>query len=319
MDWYEDTQTNLWAFPRGMKRNGGVGDKSIEWTSKYGSLVGDIYAAASCDGINDVGLVGNALYLAESDYGDPNQSDKPQISIGAWLQYILDNYSTVAEAVEGFREQPFAIVAPVLPGDKPSTGHISISDSSGDNAIFEYIEGELIIHHDHKYSVMTNQPPYDQQLAINTYWDTVGGLNMLPGTHRASDRFARVSWNLNAAQQPEALKKVDSKEMAAGVILSIMRHMSVPLTLADPEKPNISATAWRVVSDIKNKIFYFDYSYRPSVFWVDLKKLNLKEGAPSQKLEAYNMTGLTGEVSDKFVPHEPFPWLSEENKSRCAS
>lgn len=46
MDWYEDTQTNLWAFPRGMKRNGGVGDKSIEWTSKYGSLVGDIYAAA---------------------------------------------------------------------------------------------------------------------------------------------------------------------------------------------------------------------------------------------------------------------------------
>jgi choloylglycine hydrolase len=25
MDWVEDMQTNLWAFPRGMKRNGGLG------------------------------------------------------------------------------------------------------------------------------------------------------------------------------------------------------------------------------------------------------------------------------------------------------
>ena len=39
MDWYDDTGTDLWAFPRGMERNGGAGPGSIKWTSKYGSVV----------------------------------------------------------------------------------------------------------------------------------------------------------------------------------------------------------------------------------------------------------------------------------------
>lgn len=42
MDWYDDTGTDLWTFPRGMIRDGGVGPDSIKWTSKHGSLVGDI-------------------------------------------------------------------------------------------------------------------------------------------------------------------------------------------------------------------------------------------------------------------------------------
>ena len=48
--------------------------------------------------MNEKGLVGNVLYLAEAEYGDADP-DKPQISIGAWLQYILDSFATVAEAV----------------------------------------------------------------------------------------------------------------------------------------------------------------------------------------------------------------------------
>jgi choloylglycine hydrolase len=35
----EDIRTNLWSFPRGMSRDGGVGPKSISWTSKYGSVI----------------------------------------------------------------------------------------------------------------------------------------------------------------------------------------------------------------------------------------------------------------------------------------
>ena len=37
MDWKETLRTNLWAFPRGMQRDGAAGPKSIRWTSKYGS------------------------------------------------------------------------------------------------------------------------------------------------------------------------------------------------------------------------------------------------------------------------------------------
>ena len=38
MDWAEETDTDLWAFPAGLKRDSGVGTGSIEWTSKHGSV-----------------------------------------------------------------------------------------------------------------------------------------------------------------------------------------------------------------------------------------------------------------------------------------
>ena len=40
-----------------------------------------------------------------------------------------------------------------------------------------------------EYQVMTNSPKYSSQLAINDYWKEIGGLQMLPGTNRSSDRF----------------------------------------------------------------------------------------------------------------------------------
>ena len=41
---------------------------------------------------------------------------------------------------------------------------------------------------------MTNSPVYDQQIAINTYWDLIGGNRMLPGTINAADRYVRASY-----------------------------------------------------------------------------------------------------------------------------
>ena len=182
MDWAEDPGTDLWSFPKGLKRDGGAGPGSIEWTSKYGSVIASFYNIATVDGMNDAGLVANALYLAEADYGDARASGKPLISVGAWTQYVLDNFSTVAEAVEALSKEPFAVVAPELPNGKKAAGHLALADASGDSAIFEYIGGKLVIHHDRKYTVMTNSPSFDQQLAIDAYWKGVNGLNFLPGT-----------------------------------------------------------------------------------------------------------------------------------------
>ena len=43
MDWFECLGSDLWSFPRGMKRDGGTGPKALAWTSKYGSVVVDAY------------------------------------------------------------------------------------------------------------------------------------------------------------------------------------------------------------------------------------------------------------------------------------
>lgn len=306
MDWYDDLGSDLWAFPRGMSRDGGTGSKAIQWTSKYGSVVVDAYDVAATDGMNEAGLVANVLYLAEADYGDANASNKRQLSVGAWLQYILDNFGSVSETVNALRKEPFIVVAPTLPGGKAASAHVSLSDPTGDSAIFEYVNGELIIHHDPSYTVMTNSPTFDQQLAINTYWDEVGGLKMLPGTHRAADRFARVSWNLNATP------KVDDPELAVATVFSLVRGISVPIGISDPEKPNIASTLWRTVADTKAKRYFFESALSPSIFWVDLNKLNLTEGSTPRKLSLKGNPLLAGEVSASFKPTQPFKFLGDE-------
>jgi choloylglycine hydrolase len=157
MDWPEDQRSNAWVFPRGMARNGAAGARSVRWTSRFGSVAMSSYDAATSDGMNEHGLAANALYLAESDYGAPD-GRSPTMSIMAYPQYVLDNFGCVAEVVEHLRAHAFQILVPNLPNGKPATCHLSISDPTGDSAIFEYLGGELIIHHGKQYQVMTNSP-----------------------------------------------------------------------------------------------------------------------------------------------------------------
>ncbi len=314
MDWKEDMLSNLYVFPAGMKRDGASGPKSIEWTSKFGSVIVSGYEAGSTDGMNEKGLVANLLYLAESDYGAPAASG-PFLSISAWAQYAHDNYATVAEAVEALRAEPFAILAPTLPNGSAAALHLSISDASGDSAIFEYVGGKLVIHHGRQYNVMTNSPVFDQQLALNAYWKGIGGLIFLPGTNRAADRFARASFLLDAIPKkadPNYIAGVPGQAFAFQAVASVMgvqRAVSVPLGITTPDQPNISSTIWRTVADQTNMVYYFDSATRPDTFWVSLDKLDMKPGAPVRKLTIQHGEVFSGEVSGEFKSAEPFKFL----------
>lgn len=307
MDWNDPTaKTDLWAFPRGLERDGGIGKNPVKWTSKYGSVVASFYDAGTADGMNENGLVGNMLYLVESDYGDPAKTGKPTLSVGAWLQYFLDNYTTVKEAVEAMKDAPFTVVAPILPNGRAASVHLSLSDPTGDSAILEYIGGKLEIHHSPQYKVMTNSPVYDQQLALNAYWNLIGGNNFLPGTISAADRFVRLSYNLKSSP------KYKDPRLAVASVFSQMRAIGVPLGMADPNHPNISMTLWRTVADQGAKVYYFESAIMPAVFWVDLNKVDFKEGSGAKKIGIEPEKALAGEVSAKFEPAEPFKWLTTE-------
>ena len=117
------------------------------------------------------------------------------------MQYVLDNYATTAEAVEALRKEDFRMVTVAAPNSEVGTVHLSISDASGDSAIFQYISGKLVIYHSREYQVMSNSPTFDKQLALNVYWRTIGGSVLLPGINRASDRFVRASYYINEAAQ----------------------------------------------------------------------------------------------------------------------
>lgn len=303
MDWKTPMESNLWVFPRGMERNGEVSGNSLKWTSKYGSVITSAFEICSTDGINEKGLVANILWLAESKYPTRDKK-KPGITIAAWVQYVLDNYATVDEVVKAMESNSFQLVTTQVPGeDRLATLHLSVSDSNGDSAIFEYLDGKLTVHHSKDYKVLTNSPSYDQQLAIAGYWNSVGGLDFMPGTNRAADRFARASFYVNA------LPKTADNKLAIASVLSVVRNASVPYGISTPDHPEISTTQWRTVSDSKNKVYIFEETLTPNTFWVDLNKLDLSKGAPTLKLELAGGQTYSGEVSTNFKEAKPFEFL----------
>lgn len=302
MDWKEDPQSNIYFFPRGMERRGGKTDNTVKWTSVYGSVVTAGYDIGVCDGMNEKGLVANLLFLAESDYHRPDDK-RPVMGLSIWTQYVLDNFATVDEAVEVLGKEVFRIDDPDLPNGAKSTLHLSISDPTGNSAIFEYINGNLVIHHGRDCQVMTNSPTYDKQQTLDDYWEQIGGLVMLPGTNRASDRFVRASFYIKALPQT-----ADYRQAVAGVF-SVMRNVSVPLGISIPSQPNIASTRWRTVADQKNRVYYFESTLSPDIFWIDLNALDFSADKSVRKLTLTNGEIYSGDAAVKMQDAEPLSFL----------
>jgi choloylglycine hydrolase len=213
--------------------------------------------------MNEKGLVVNELALVESDYGKPPEGSKV-ISLSTWPQYVLDNFSTVAEAVTELRKENFRVQTVILGTGRPANMHLVISDATGDSAVFEYVNGKLVIHHGKQYKVMTNSPTYDKQLAIMEYWKDAGGVSKsLPGTSRAADRFVRTSFLLGVLPQETSPTYISGtpfqsfKFQAPMAVLSLMRSVGTPLGFANEEQPWVSSTIWRTVSDSTNRVVIF--------------------------------------------------------------
>lgn len=308
MDWRDEIPANLWVFPRGITRNGEVGKNSVVWKSKYGSVTTSSWDICTSDGMNEKGLVANMQWLVESKYPkfDKNGNQKG-IAISLWLQYILDNFATVEEAVKELGKEEFVVVSDVIPGtDRLTTIHISISDASGDNAIFEYIDGKLVIHHDRAFTVMTNSPVFEKQIAINEYWKSIPGTIMLPGTNRAADRFVRASYYI------DAIPKTDNIRVALASVFGVIRNCSVPLGISSPTEPNISSTRWRTVADQKNLVYYFENVLNPNVVWVEFDKIDFSEKAKVRKLNLDKNENYSGESSKNFAVTDPLKFLGLE-------
>jgi penicillin V acylase-like amidase (Ntn superfamily) len=297
MDWSEDIKTDLWAFPAGMQRKGDASSHAVQWTSKYGTVVASGYNLGTADGINTQGLTANLLYLSSADYGKP-QPDHKDLSVLHWAQYVLDNYATVKEVVEGLRAAQFNMISPVLPNGASASLHLAVTDASGDNAIFEHINGKLVIHHGKEYKVMTNEPTYDKQLALTDYWKRLNG-QFLPGTSEPDDRFVRASYYLGIV--PET----SDEQQAVATVFSIIRNVSAPIGQNQPGKPNVSSTLWRCVADLRHGIYFFESTNRPNVFWVDLHHLDLKQKGRAMRLPLAENQIYAGEVSKSFVIENP--------------
>ena len=260
MDWFEDLKSNIYVLPGGMKRDGLAVQNPLTWTSKYGSIAITGCEAVTADGLNEKGLAVHMLYLPETTTA-PRDEKVPGLYMSMWVQYYLDNYATVEEAVNALKSQPYQLLMAVKPTSKKATTvHLALDDAIGDSAILECIKGEIKVYHNRKYVVMTNQPTFDKQLEDLKQYRGFGGEKKLPGTHEPADRFVRGAYYVTHLPKPQS----DREAIAA--LMSVMRNVSAPCGIADPERPNVSTTIWRTVTDLSNGVLYYDSVMSPQVF-----------------------------------------------------
>lgn len=165
-----------------------------------------------------------------------------------------------------------------------------------------------MVWHDRSYRVMTNSPPYGEQLELLKKFAEFGGNDTLPGTTLASDRFARASYYVGRLPTP------DGQVSAIAGMLSVIRNAAQPFRIPDPGKPEASQTIWQTVTDLTNRRYVYSSTTRPNIVWVDLAEVDFDEGASARKLDLTADTaledGIVGNVTAKFTAAAPMPFLT---------
>lgn len=263
MDWAVSDEPDLWFFPRGTTRQGHGDATSIDWVSRYSSVALSMWRLGTVDGMNEKGLAAHALYLDVDEAVYPAVDDRPSIANAMWVQYLLDNYATVADAVADLER--IRIASLLMRGEHMGC-HIAIEDSSGDSAIIEPLDGKLVVHHGPEYTVMANSPSLDKQLENLARYRPFGGQLPPPGDITSLDRFVRAAYFRHYLPVPSTVQ-----EAVAGVFL-LIRNVSVPYG-APYDDGGVYPTWWHAGADLTNGTYYFASTLSPNMFWVDMAAL----------------------------------------------
>ncbi len=125
-------------------------EKSIGWTSKYGSITFNQFGKEfPFGGINEKGLV-IEIMISEAEY--PEVDKRPVVNELQWIQYQLDNCATVAEVI--------ATDSLLRIGQTHELLHYLITDANGNTAVVEFIGGKMVSYTDKELPicVLENEP-----------------------------------------------------------------------------------------------------------------------------------------------------------------
>jgi hypothetical protein len=170
LDWHTGTGLIL-ANQRGLEKTALIDapEKPVKWTSKFGSITfNQVGRELPYGGMNEAGLVVEHMTLDKTAY--PAKDDRPAINACQWIQFQLDNYSTVDEVIKS--DGLLRIV------DAQSHFHFLVCDGLGRVAAIEFLNGKMM-------SYMGKNLPV-AALANSTYAESLHCLQS--GQSTATDR-----------------------------------------------------------------------------------------------------------------------------------
>lgn len=243
-----------------------------QWTSKYGSVTFNLLGYDfPCYGVNEKGLFLVELYLEETTkVFNPKQ---PNMFWAQWIQYQLDNYTTVKEVVDHLNDGPNIDWWPNAAGS-----HFFLTDAKGNATTIALLNGKYTVLSDKEMPMpllCNNQ--YKKDLEAAQKFDFLGGKEKFDITKndKWEDRYSRAYYLLKNY-------KYDKKPVAyAWNILN-----------------SIHAGEWQTVIDVKNMNLSFRSDLKKEVKTIDLKKLDFSKKSPVKFLDIH--TDHLGEVNKDF-------------------
>ncbi|HNQ68183.1 MAG TPA: linear amide C-N hydrolase [Bacteroidales bacterium] len=158
------------------------------WTSIYGSIT---FNQISCDiphgGINEKGLVVEHMYYGSSNY--PPTDGRQSLISHQWIQYILDNCETVAEAIN-----TDALIR-ISDAEYKFPIHFHLMDSTGDRAIIEFISDTYTVYTGANYTACAlANSSYSYSLTYLSNFIGWGGATPIPvNVSSSTDRFVKAA------------------------------------------------------------------------------------------------------------------------------
>ncbi len=312
------------ATPRGIKRWGTSDEskrpKSVSWTVKYGNVAAYANNRFPNDGMNEAGLTARTLFYVD---GDPNEtvapdSKKNELDEDHWVSFVLDNFATVADAVDAIRNQVHVVSVVGKEGSGFSYAtpkHLAMADATADSAIVEIQDGEVKIFHGPEYRILTNPPSYQKELENAAKYKNVTQ-DKLPVSWSASDRFVRSDFFLRHLPKPRKNDAPTAYGFMYSALATSMMPAGLPApaedkavvkklvaTLKDPnETYGGAATYFQTISDLTNRHYRFRSLIAPSDVYFDFKGYDFAEGQPVRlikRIDRYAQQGWSGDV----IPH----------------
>ena len=114
------------------------------------------------------------------------------------------------------------------------------------------------------------------------------------------DRFVRAYFFNNN------VKKTGEADLGVAITRSILFNVSVPYEYTVEGEGNVSSTQWRTFANIRDRLYYFDLATNPGMFYIDLKKCDLRPGAPVLKIDTSKSSGYVGDATRHLFKTKPF-------------
>jgi penicillin V acylase-like amidase (Ntn superfamily) len=251
----------------------------LRWVSRYGSVTYNSFGREFPDGgMNEVGLYVGEMTLMGTVW--PAES-LPRMYHHQWIQYLLDNFATVEEAV--------ASLSKALP-EGHCQWHFLLADKEGGAAVVEFLEGKAVVHAGSALpcKILCNDS-YEAELRDLVNYAGFGGTkNPVPRYEREDPRFRWAA---------VMLRDFNGKKPAVDYAFEVLGRLDV------------GNNKWSIVYDIPAARMYVTTSLARGIRWLNFADVDFVCTSRPWALDINE--DLRGDVAKQLAP------LTESQNSKA--